>query len=122
MRDVNVTPKQTLVVVVVLLVCVGAGLFWKEQGRARAEREAAAQRRAAQAALAEARAGIPQKLCPVMPEEKIDPDRWVKHDGRKIYLCCDHCVDDFRADPERYRPNLRTASTDDTRPPSDRDP
>jgi uncharacterized membrane protein len=42
------------------------------------------------------------KLCPVMVGEKVDPEIYVDHEGKRVWLCCDVCVEDFQADPEKY--------------------
>jgi YHS domain-containing protein len=46
----------------------------------------------------------PQKFCPVMTKDEIDPDasKWVDYKGVKVYLCCDTCVAKFRRDPAAY--------------------
>jgi len=46
----------------------------------------------------------PQKYCPVMTSEEIDPETSprVTYDGVTIYLCCDQCVTKFRRDPAAY--------------------
>ncbi len=44
---------------------------------------------------------IVQKTCPVM-EGKINPELYVDHNGRRIYFCCQGCVDTFKKDPEKY--------------------
>jgi YHS domain-containing protein len=46
----------------------------------------------------------PQKFCPVMTTDEIDPDGspTVEYKGVKIYLCCDLCVNKFKRDPAAY--------------------
>ena len=48
---------------------------------------------------------IAQKFCPVMGQP-IDPDIYVERDGRKVYFCCQMCVDTFKKDPETYMKKL----------------
>lgn len=45
-----------------------------------------------------------QKLCPVMTEDEIDPEKSAKVEwkGKTIYLCCDTCVAKFKRDPAAY--------------------
>lgn len=50
-------------------------------------------------------------LCPVMPDEPIDPSFFSEFDGRKVYLCCKRCRTKFEADPEAYIANLPPLAT-----------
>ena len=45
---------------------------------------------------------IAQKTCPVMEGNPINKNLYVDHDGRRVYFCCDMCVDTFKKDPEKY--------------------
>ena len=45
-------------------------------------------------------------VCPVMPDEPIDPNFFTLYKGRKVYLCCKRCRTKFEADPEAYAANL----------------
>lgn len=45
-------------------------------------------------------------MCPVMPEEMIDPDYFVEYQGKKIYLCCRQCIRKFNKNPESYISDL----------------
>jgi YHS domain-containing protein len=36
------------------------------------------------------------EVCPVTEDKIIDRTRWVEHEGRKVYFCCDGCVDTFK--------------------------
>lgn len=47
-------------------------------------------------------ARIEQKTCPVMDGNKINPELYVDHNGRRIYFCCKMCVGTFKKDPEKY--------------------
>lgn len=49
-----------------------------------------------------------QTICPVM-EGEIDKDLYVDHDGKRVYLCCDACVEKFKEDPETYIKKLEDA-------------
>ncbi len=45
-------------------------------------------------------------MCPVMTDQEIDPEIWVEHEGRRVYLCCQKCRRLWDADPAKYAPNL----------------
>jgi uncharacterized membrane protein len=51
-------------------------------------------------------AKITNKTCPVMEGEPVLPDLFVEYEGKRVYFCCESCVDDFKADPEAYIGNL----------------
>lgn len=53
-----------------------------------------------------ASAGVTNTMCPVMEGEPVDPEIFIEHEGRRIYLCCDLCVEKFRANPARYADQL----------------
>ncbi len=55
-----------------------------------------------EAAPAVGAAEIEQKICPVMEGNKINPELFVDHNGRRIYFCCKMCVGNFKKDPEKY--------------------
>lgn len=38
-------------------------------------------------------------MCPVMPEEKVDPELYVEHKGKRIYVCCKKCAKQVQEDP-----------------------
>ncbi len=42
-----------------------------------------------------------QTVCPVMGGE-INKDLYVDHDGKRIYVCCQGCIEQVRKDPEKY--------------------
>lgn len=42
-----------------------------------------------------------QTLCPVSGH-KIDLASHVEHDGKKVYFCCDGCIEKFEADTDKY--------------------
>jgi uncharacterized membrane protein/YHS domain-containing protein len=47
--------------------------------------------------------GLPlNPTCPVMEGEKVDPDLFVDYQGRRVWFCCESCVEDFRKNPEAY--------------------
>ena len=43
----------------------------------------------------------PQTTCPVMGGA-INKDLYVDHEGKRIYVCCEACLDDVKANPEKY--------------------
>ena len=53
-----------------------------------------------------ASAAIEQKMCPVMPEMKINPEVFSEYKGKKVYFCCTDCKAKFEAEPEKYIANL----------------
>ena len=46
-----------------------------------------------------------QKICPLMGE-KINPEIYVDHNGKRIYFCCKGCINKFKADPVKYMKKL----------------
>ncbi len=44
--------------------------------------------------------------CPVMTDERVDPEISIIYQGKKIGLCCDMCVKKFKANPDKYLPRL----------------
>lgn len=48
---------------------------------------------------------ITQKLCPVMGGE-IDKSIYTDYEGRRVYFCCEMCVDTFKNDPAKYLKKL----------------
>jgi hypothetical protein len=42
-----------------------------------------------------------QSLCPVM-NLKINKDLYVDVEGKRIYVCCAHCIDKIKSDPAEY--------------------
>lgn len=50
---------------------------------------------------------ITQKKCPVMGDP-IDPDVFVEHEGRKVYFCCEACIEKFEKDPAKYLTKLES--------------
>ncbi len=39
------------------------------------------------------------QMCPVMPEEKVDPSLYVEYKGKKVYVCCEKCAKRVEEDP-----------------------
>ena len=45
---------------------------------------------------------VPNKMCPVMPDEEVSKKYFVEYKGEKIHLCCKDCIKDFKKDPDKY--------------------
>ena len=41
-------------------------------------------------------------ICPVMGGETTDSEIFAEHNGKKVYFCCEGCIDDFKEDPAAY--------------------
>jgi YHS domain-containing protein len=51
-----------------------------------------------------------QTVCPISGK-KINIEKVVEHDGKKVYFCCGGCPDAFKADPSKYTAKLPQFST-----------
>ncbi|HLG18158.1 MAG TPA: YHS domain-containing protein [Blastocatellia bacterium] len=38
----------------------------------------------------------PNELCPMTNEHIHDQTRWIEHEGRRVYFCCDGCKEGFK--------------------------
>lgn len=45
--------------------------------------------------------GKPQTICPV-EGGKINKSVYTDYEGKRIYFCCSHCIDEFKKDPQKY--------------------
>jgi len=66
-----------------------------------------------------ARQDAPSRInewCPVLVDERVDPEISAEYEGRRVYFCCRKCVKQFRAEPEAYTANLPTGFTSPIRP------
>ncbi len=54
--------------------------------------------------------GKVQMMCPVMPDEKIDPDISLEYEGQTVYFCCQKCRRNFETSPQRYASAIVTTS------------
>ena len=43
-----------------------------------------------------------QTNCPIMDGHPIDRNLYVDHDGKRIYVCCQGCLDPVRNDPAKH--------------------
>ncbi|MFO7914643.1 MAG: hypothetical protein R6U43_03010 [Candidatus Krumholzibacteriales bacterium] len=48
----------------------------------------------------------PQSVCPVMGG-KIDRQHYVDVKGRRVYACCEGCLEEIRKDPDKYMARIR---------------
>ena len=46
-----------------------------------------------------------QKICPIMGNP-INKDIYTEYKGKKVYFCCQECLDKFKAEPEKYLSKL----------------
>ena len=58
---------------------------------------------------------IAQKFCPVMGGA-IDKDIHIDYEGRRVYFCCQMCVDTFKKDPDKYLAKLDAQLQTETAP------
>jgi uncharacterized membrane protein len=60
------------------------------------------------------------RICPVLPDEPVDPAFQTKWNGHVVGLCCARCVRQFTANPQEYAANLvlPPAATLATTPPT----
>ncbi len=42
------------------------------------------------------------QMCPVEPEEKVDPSLYVEYKGKRIYVCCKKCVKRVQENPAAW--------------------
>jgi len=52
--------------------------------------------------VAEVSGVVTNEFCPVMPDERVDPDIHVEYEGKTVYLCCKMCRRDFLESPQQY--------------------
>lgn len=50
-------------------------------------------------------AAISQKTCPVMGGE-ISKEYYYDHKGKRVYFCCENCIEEFKKEPEKYLKKL----------------
>lgn len=50
--------------------------------------------------------GLTNTVCPVMPDETVDPSFFADHAGSRVYFCCRRCVLRFEQNPEAYAESL----------------
>lgn len=53
---------------------------------------------------ADATAALPadaNRVCPVTGDE-VSPEIFTEYEGKKVYFCCDDCVEKFQNSPEEY--------------------
>jgi hypothetical protein len=45
------------------------------------------------------------RTCPVMGNA-VNRELYVDHDGKRIYVCCEACIEKVKADPDKYLKKL----------------
>jgi len=48
---------------------------------------------------------VEQTICPVM-KNPVNKDISVEYKGKKVYFCCQGCIEKFNAEPEKYVKDL----------------
>ncbi len=48
-----------------------------------------------------------QNTCPVMGNP-VNKDLYVDHNGKRIYVCCNACIQEVKKDPEKYLDKIRS--------------
>jgi len=51
-------------------------------------------------------AAVSNQLCPVMPDERVDPAIFVTYRGQRVQFCCKRCRKKFLENPSAYLKNL----------------
>lgn len=49
----------------------------------------------------EPKSPMPQKLCP-LTLDPINRQFHVDYEGKRVYVCCPHCVETVKANPKKY--------------------
>lgn len=62
--------------------------------------------------------GTANTLCPVTPEETVDPSFSTEHEGRTVYFCCRRCQLRFEQDPDAYAESLALVMPVAAEPPA----
>jgi hypothetical protein len=105
--------KRTVGLLAVVMFFAGSAVL---NGRKQSEKEQApvgdeAERTSAQGTMepkelvAAASTEILQETCPVM-EGPINEDIYVEYKGKKVYFCCEGCVEAFKKEPKEYLAKL----------------
>ena len=58
-----------------------------------------------------------QANCPVMGG-KINKEIYADHDGKRVYFCCNMCIDTFKKDPAKYIEKMKKDGIDPAAIPS----
>lgn len=56
-----------------------------------------------------------QVKCPIS-DHAIDPAQFTEHEGKKVYFCCEHCVEGFKAEPKKFLAKLPQFAKAETEP------
>lgn len=49
---------------------------------------------------------LTNEMCPVLTDERADPNIYVQYNGKRVQFCCTRCRANFLSDPEAYVTNL----------------
>jgi len=52
--------------------------------------------------------GKAQATCPVM-DGKIDKQFFADHEGKRVYFCCEGCIEQFKKEPQKFIKKLEDA-------------
>ena len=56
---------------------------------------------------AETAKGKKQAKCPVMERYDVDPSKYIDIKGYRIYTCCKGCINQIKANPDKYIKKLK---------------
>jgi len=51
-------------------------------------------------------AAVTNEWCPVLTDERVDPEIHTEYRGQSVFFCCRKCLKQFQADPAAYISNL----------------
>lgn len=51
-------------------------------------------------------ASVTNQWCPVLTDERVDPEIHTEYRGQSVFFCCRKCLKQFQADPAAYISNL----------------
>lgn len=51
-------------------------------------------------------ASVTNEWCPVLTDERVDPEIQTEYRGQSVFFCCRKCLKQFQADPAAYISNL----------------
>ncbi len=100
--------KKLLMSGILALACTGALVMAKDKPATQpaAEKDCAACKTSATTQPAAAAKPI-NKMCPVEPDDEIDPNLTIVYEGKTIGFCCKDCIKDFKKDPAKYLAKLK---------------
>lgn len=64
-----------------------------------------------------AQPNVTNEICPVMTDERVDPEIFIEFEGQRVYFCCQRCKVKFQRNAEPFRDSLamvmQASSVDD---------